>query len=118
MVEVYDDRISIVTFSRPSYYDENYGKYDLSNKENYEKEDIKIEENEIEKIIKERFSEFNNIYVDIIKVILENKYVTQDEIAQKLNKTRSSVARNLKTLKDKNIIKREGSNKKEYWKIL
>ena len=112
------DNFFEVTFSRPSYYDENYGKYDLSNKENYEKEDIKIEENEIEKIIKERFSEFNNIYVDIIKVILENKYVTQDEIAHKLNKTRSSVARNLKTLKDKNIIKREGSNKKGYWKIL
>ena len=57
------------------------------------------------------------MYVDIIKVIFENKDITQEEIADKLSKTRNSIYRNTKTLKDMGILERVGSKKKGYWKI-
>lgn len=48
---------------------------------------------------------------------MEDKYITQDEIANKLNKSRNAISRNIKTLKVFNIIERVGSNKDGYWNV-
>lgn len=67
--------------------------------------------------LKEQYPKLRKVYVDIIKVIFENKDITQEEIADKLSKTRNSIYRNTKTLKDMGILERVGSKKKGYWKI-
>ena len=57
------------------------------------------------------------VYIDIIKMIFENKYISQEELANKLNKTETSIYRNIKMLKDIGILERIGARKNGYLKI-
>lgn len=59
----------------------------------------------------------NEIQERIIQLIRENKHITQQEISNNLGISRITVARNLKDLKEKNIIKRNGSNKTGQWEL-
>ena len=96
------DEFFEVTFLRPSYYDKNYGTYDLANKKepnNYE-------------------NQLSDIQKEIINIVIENPIITQSDIAEKLKMSRQSVSINIRELKDKNILERVGSNKKGFWKIL
>ena len=93
-----------VNFLRPSYYDKNYGTYDLSNKNQNKENDYKIP--------------LSKIQQEILNIIIEKPNVTQSDIAKKLEISRQSVATNIKELKDSNVIERIGANKKGYWKIL
>ena len=54
----------------------------------------------------------------IIKLLKENSRITQQEISEKLHINVTTVARNLKELKEKNVIKRKGSNKNGQWELL
>lgn len=67
--------------------------------------------------LKDKYPELKKVYIDIIDIIAKNNYITQEEIASELNKTRNSIYRNIKTLKDMGIIERFGSKKKGYWKV-
>ena len=67
--------------------------------------------------VKERYPELRKVYIDIIEIISKNNYVTQEEIANKLKKTRNSIYRNIKALKDMGILERLGSKKNGNWKI-
>lgn len=98
------DNFFEVNFLRPSYYDENYGTYDLSNKTQNKVNNYKIPLSKIEQ--------------EIINIIIESPNITQTDIAKKLKVSRQSIATNIKQLKDINVIERVGSNKKGYWKIL
>ena len=66
----------------------------------------------------------NNIYSlsetqeNILKLIRKNSRITQKEISDKLGINITTVARNLKDLKNKNIINRIGSNKNGQWELL
>lgn len=96
------DEFFEVTFLRPSYYDKNYGTYDLANKKepnNYE-------------------NQLSDVQKKIINIVIENPTITQLDIAEKLKMSRQSVSINIRELKDKNILERVGSNKKGFWKIL
>ena len=53
--------------------------------------------------LKEKYPELRKVYIDIIDAIAKNNYITQEEIASELNKTRNSIYRNIKTLKDMGI---------------
>ena len=53
----------------------------------------------------------------ILKLIQEKPYITQKEMAEKLNITRDGIKYNINILKDMNIIERIGSDKKGYWKV-
>lgn len=55
---------------------------------------------------------------NIINLIKENNKITQNEMKIKLGVNISTIARNLNTLKEKNLIKRIGSNKNGQWKML
>ncbi len=55
---------------------------------------------------------------DIIELILEYKNITQQELASKLTVSRYTIIRDLKSLEEKNIVKRDGSNKTGNWKVL
>ena len=67
--------------------------------------------------VKEKYPELRKVYIDIIEVISNDNYITQEEIAGKLNKTRNSIYRNIKSLKEIGILERLGSKKNGYWKL-
>ena len=78
--------------------------------------DTNVERN-AERKIKERYPELSNISINILNLLEKNKYLKQNEIAEKLNKAPNTIYRNIKVLKDMGIIERVGSTKKGYWRI-
>lgn len=74
-------------------------------------------ERNAERKIKERYPELSNISINILNLLEKNKYLKQNEIAEKLNKAPNTIYRNIKVLKDMGIIERVGSTKKGYWRI-
>lgn len=60
----------------------------------------------------------NETQIKIISLITENSEITQKELIEKLNVSRTTVTDNLKILKGNGYIKRVGSNKTGYWKII
>ena len=55
---------------------------------------------------------------NIINAIKINKTVTIDQLSEKCNVTRLTIIRDLKKLKEQNIIKRIGPNKGGYWEVI
>lgn len=53
----------------------------------------------------------------IIKLINKNPSITQIEMAKALGLTREGISYSIKALKEKGIIKREGSTKNGIWQI-
>ena len=53
-----------------------------------------------------------------LELLLEDPGYTSPKIAEKLNVSRVSVTKYLKTLKEKGLIERVGSDRKGYWKIV
>ena len=80
-------------------------------------QNVALNEQNIANQIQEKYPKLRKVYIDIIKIIIENNNITQEEIAIKLNKTRNSVNRNTKTLREMGILERLGSKKKGYWKV-
>lgn len=78
--------------------------------------DTNVERN-VERKIKGKYPELSNISINILKLLEKNKYLKQNEIAEKLNKAPNTIYRNIKVLKDMGIIERVGSTKKGYWRI-
>ena len=54
----------------------------------------------------------------IVKLIEKNESITIKELSSTLNVTTRTIERNIKALKDENIIERIGSDKTGYWKII
>lgn len=63
-------------------------------------------------------SKISEIGTEILKLINKNKYITQMEMIDMLNIGRTTLTKNISKLKNDNYLKRVGSNKKGYWKIL
>ena len=55
---------------------------------------------------------------EIMKNIIDNPYITQQQMADKLQVNRKTIQRSLNSLKEKNIIERIGSDRKGSWRIL
>ena len=60
----------------------------------------------------------SDIQNKIIEFIINDKYITQNAIAEKLNVNVRTVKRSFKVLIDNNIIERVGSDKSGYWEVL
>jgi predicted HTH transcriptional regulator len=60
----------------------------------------------------------NDIQNKIIEYIINDKYITQNSIAEKINVNVRTIKRNFKVLIDNNIIERVGSDKSGYWEVL
>ena len=54
----------------------------------------------------------------IILLILEDEKITIKELAKKTGMNERTIKRNIEKLKNKSILKREGSRKSGYWKII
>lgn len=89
--------IIYVSFLRPSYYDKNYGNYDLSNKKQE-----KFNNNELL---------LSRIQQEIINIIIKQPNITQSDIAEKLKVSRQSIAANIKELKENNELEKEYKRK-------
>lgn len=72
----------------------------------------------LDKIIKNNNFVMNETQNKIIELIINDKYVTQNNIAEKLNVSVRTIKRNFKVLIDNNIIQRVGSDKTGYWEVL
>ncbi|MDR1572178.1 MAG: winged helix-turn-helix transcriptional regulator, partial [Clostridiales Family XIII bacterium] len=53
----------------------------------------------------------------VLALIAQNKSVTQDEMSKKLGVSRKTIAARLKSLKEKGVIRRVGSDIKGHWEI-
>ena len=53
---------------------------------------------------------------EILALISENQSITQTEMADRLSVSRKTIASRLKSLKEKGVVKRMGSDTKGYWK--
>ena len=60
----------------------------------------------------------NEIEEEIMRNIVDNPYITQQQMADKLQVNRKTIQRGLNSLKEKNIIERIGSDRKGFWRIL
>jgi predicted HTH transcriptional regulator len=80
----------------------------------------KIDKNEpVNEIVNEILNEtVNETANEIIKIISQNKNVSIKNIVKETGKSRATITRLIKELKEKNKIQRIGSDKKGYWKII
>ena len=79
---------------------------------------LKIINTSLNKIIKNNMFKLTSNQERIIELIINDKYITQDKIADSLNVNVRTVKRNFKVLIDNNIIERVGSDKSGYWEVL
>ena len=56
--------------------------------------------------------------LDVYSEIIKNNNLTAEEISKILNKTKRTIERIIYSLKEKNIIKRVGSDKTGHWEII
>lgn len=94
------DNFFEVEFLRPSYYDKDYGTYDLaSQKDNLSNENL------------------NKTQIKILNLIKSNPSITQREMANRIGVAMPTIRKNVQILKNKDILIREGATKKGIWKI-
>lgn len=93
------DEFFEASFLRPSYYDKNYGTYDLSKKDNG-----------IEK-------QLNATQLKMIELIKSNPRITQENMATEVGLSIHTIKKNVGILRNANILERKGSKKDGYWII-
>lgn len=79
---------------------------------------LNIINSSLDKIIKNNNFMLNDIQNKIIDLIVNDKYITQNRIAELLNVNVRTIKRNFKVLLDNSIIERVGSDKTGYWEVL
>lgn len=79
---------------------------------------LKTINSSLDKIIKSSKFIMSDIQNKIIEFIINDKCITQNTIAEKLNVNVRTIKRNFKVLIDNNIIERVGSDKSGYWEII
>ena len=79
---------------------------------------LKMVNSAIVKVINNNLFLINQMQNRILQMIINNKYVTQNELANVFNVSVRTIKRNFKVLIEHNIIKRVGSNKNGYWEMV
>ncbi len=70
------------------------------------------------KSIKTNSVKLSKTQENILKLLIENNRLTQNELKDILRINITTVARNISDLKNENIIKRVGSNKNGQWEVI
>lgn len=55
---------------------------------------------------------------EIINLLIDNPEYSFTELSDKLEVSRKTISKRMKSLKGKQMIERVGTNKKGYWKVL
>ena len=79
---------------------------------------LKTINSSLNKVIKSSKFVLNDIQNRIIEFIINDKYITQNTIAEELNVNVRTIKRNFKVLIDNNIVERVGSDKNGYWEVI
>ena len=79
---------------------------------------LKTINSSLDKVIKSSKFILNDIQNRIIEFIINDKYITQNTIAEKLNVNVRTIKRNFKVLIDNNIVERVGSDKNGCWEVI
>ena len=66
----------------------------------------------------EKYPEANETQLKILYLIETNPKITREQIATKLGLSLPGIKKNIKTLKDKNFIKRIGPDKSGHWEVV
>lgn len=96
------------------YYDEDI--YEFT--PNFIKVDFVFNENTLSNNENTTNEELNNTQLEILSLMKQDELITQEQMADKMKINRVSIAKNIRILKEKGYITREGSNKVGNWKIL
>lgn len=56
--------------------------------------------------------------IEILRLVIENNYITRKELTQKVGIASSAIQKHLEVLVNEGYIKREGKTKSSYWVIL
>lgn len=96
------------------YYDEDIYKFTP----NFIKVDFVFNENTLSNNENTNDEELNNTQLKILSLIKQDELITQEQMADKMKINRVNIAKNIRVLKEKGYITREGSNKVGNWKIL
>ena len=70
------------------------------------------------KSIKTNSVKLSKTQENILRLLIENNRLTQNELKDILRINITTVARNISDLKNENIIKRVGSNKNGQWEVI
>lgn len=85
----------------------------------FRKENVKINEQNKNKEFTEKLTDkFTENEQKILNELIKNPYITQMQLSEILGISKRSIIKNMKNLKNKNKIKRIGSDRKGYWEIL
>lgn len=84
--------------------------------------DIMVQFNAPERLVIDNFAKVTEKVTEkemkVLELLIENPGYTTSYIAEKLSLNRKTVSLRIKSLKEKGIIIRVGSDKKGYWKII
>lgn len=80
--------------------------------------DIMIEFNAPDRLIIDNFVKVTEKEKDVLKLLLEDPGYTTFVLAEKLGVSRKTISTRIRSLKQKGIIQRIGSDTKGYWKII
>ena len=104
-----------IYLNREEYYSSIEKCHNNSNANIFIKFMLKMITSSLDKIIKNSKFILNDTQNTIIELIMNNRSITQSEIALLLGVNIRTVKRNFKVLLENNIIERVGSDKKGYW---
>ena len=79
---------------------------------------IPINKELLEKRVSTDEIKLDDIEIETLKMIKDNKYITTKEIANNLDISERHVSRLIESLKSNNYIQRVGSNKTGYWEVI
>ncbi|MFW5641038.1 MAG: RNA-binding domain-containing protein [Thermodesulfobacteriota bacterium] len=72
--------------------------------------------NDIENDLRNQYGLTDN-QADILQNVVQNKYITQQELAERIRITPKNIRNNMEKLKSKGLIRRVGPKKGGYWQI-
>lgn len=109
----------LVTFYRPEQkLDRVEGSGEVVKKGGQKTTQKILDEKLVEKLVEGLVEKLGENELKILKSIIENRNITTDELAKKLDISSVAVYKNVRKLKGKEIIKRIGPDKGGHWKIV
>jgi Fic family protein len=106
-----------IYFNQEKYYNSISECHVNGNANSFIKFMLDVINSSLDKIIKNNIIKLTTTQEKIIELIMSDKYITQDRVAEYLNVNVRTVKRNFKVLIDNDLIERIGSDKTGYWEV-
>lgn len=106
-----------IYLNQEQYYESINNSHDNGNANEFIKFMLYTIDSALSKVLNNSEFNLNEIQNKIIELIVNNKNITQNEIASILGKNVRTIKRSFKVLIDNNIIERIGSDKTGYWVV-